>query len=393
MAAPNPTRQLNWKTDTAELESLTFINWETLEQYASKARRALEGADFACRLSFDYNMGGLHVVRRLIFDDGYEWLARLQLEPPTPESCQRLQNEVDAMAAVRYQSKISVPRVFAYDISDASGVGAAFMLMEFIPGDTAMDSFGGWDVHKGETPTQFKDKFYAALAHIQVEMAAVRFPKIGSIVGSGGQFEVGPIPGIGGPFDTAAQYFEAWAKVAKFPYKEETIRPRTPADLVDEVLAAIRSFPSGIRDLARWFPFQDGPFPLIHTDLYSSNIIIDENYNVLSVIDWENAFVGPWELVEFNKELSIVPPVMDGPLYRDTESDIAMRLARAEFVKTVREAEERRRSDKKLSDVLADEEVQALSHAFWLYGDGRIGFYDRVLRLLDYRRVPEAQPE
>ncbi|KAL2264413.1 hypothetical protein VTK26DRAFT_3300 [Humicola hyalothermophila] len=297
------------------------------------------------------------------------------------------------MAAVRSRSNIPVPRVFAYDVSEASGVGAAFMLMEFIPGDTAMDSFGGWYVHKGETPALFRDKFYAALADIQVEMALVRFPKIGTIVCSGGRFEVGPIPGIGGPFDTAAQYFEAWAKTAKFPYKEATIRPRTPAHLADEVLAAIRSFPSGIRDLARRFPFQDGPFPLIHTDLYSSNIIIDENYDVLSVIDWESAFVGPWELVEFNKELSVVPSVMDGPLYQETESRVAMRLARAEFVMLVRGVEERRRLDAQLSAVLADEEMQAFSHAFWLYGDGRIGFYDRVLGLLDHRRVPRAQPE
>lgn len=224
-------------------------------------------------------------------------------------------------------------------------------------------------------------------------MAGVRFPKIGTIVCSGGRFEVGPIPGVGGPFDTAAQYFEAWAKTAKFPCKEATVRFRTPAYLAEEVVAAIRSFPSGIRDLARWFPFQDGPFPLIHTDLYSSNIIIDEDYNVLSVIDWESAFVGPWELVEFNKELSVVPSVMDGPHYHETESRVAMCLAHAEFLKLVRAVEGRRRLDEKLSAMLADEEVQAFSHAFWLYGEGRIGFYDRVLRLLDHWRVPRAQPE
>ncbi|KAK3304783.1 uncharacterized protein B0T15DRAFT_558784 [Chaetomium strumarium] len=170
MTTPNPTRQLNWKTDTVELEkSLAFIDWEALEQYAGKARRELEGADCSCRLSLEYNVGGLHVVRRVVFNDGYQWLARLQFEPPTPEPCQRLRNEVGTMAAVRSRSNIPVPRVFAYDVSEASGVGAALMLMEFIPGDTAMDSFVGWD------------KFYAALADIQVEMAVVPFPKIGTI--------------------------------------------------------------------------------------------------------------------------------------------------------------------------------------------------------------------
>jgi hypothetical protein len=109
-----------------------------------------------------------------------------------------------------------VPRVFAHDdaagggAESGVGVAAAFMLMEFVPGDTGMDSFGGWDVHQGETPARFRGKFHAALAGIQAEMAGVRFDRIGVVVavgeggeGGGGGFEVGPIPGLGGPFETA----------------------------------------------------------------------------------------------------------------------------------------------------------------------------------------------
>jgi hypothetical protein len=283
------------------------------------------------------------------------------------------------MAAVRSKSSIRVPQVFAHDTTGESGVGAALMLMEFVPGDTARDSFGGWAAHKGETPAQFKDKFHAALADIQVEMASIRFSKIGAIVLRDGEFEVGPIPGLGGPFDTAAVYFEAWANTAKFPSKESRIRVRTPADLVDEILAAIPSFPSGVRELAGRFPFRDGPFPLIHTDLYNSNVIIDTEYNVLSVIDWGNASVGPWELVEFTKQLSIIPPAMDGPLFQETEHDKVMNVARAEYVKLVQMAEKKRHLDTKLSSVLCDEHLQGFAHAFWLFGEGRIGFYDAVL--------------
>ena len=65
-----------------------------------------------------------------------------------------------------------------------------------------------------------------------------------------------------------------------------------------------------------------------------------------------------------------------------------MRLARAKFARLVRRQEEARRLDARLSAVLADEEVQAFAHAFWLYGEGRIGFYDRVLELLDKRHKP-----
>jgi hypothetical protein len=227
------------------------------------------------------------------------------------------------------------------------------------------------------------------IAGVQVEMAGVRFARIGSVVRREDVgFDVGAIPGVGGPFDTAREFFEAWADsgLAKYPYKEGMIRERTPANLVEEVLKAIRGFPKGLGDLARWFPFWKRPFPLIHTDLYCSNVIIDGAGKILSVIDWEGAIVGPWELVEFNKELLVVPSVMDGPVYNETEAMAAMLLARKEYVEVVHGEEKKRGFDNRLSEVLADEEVQAFASAFWLYGDGRIGFYDRVLAQLDHRQ-------
>ncbi len=58
----------------------------------------------------------------------------------------------------------------------------------------------------------------------------------------------GPLPGIGGPFDSAAEFFEAWANQAKFPYHEGMIRERTPADVVDEILRSIQNFPLRLKD-------------------------------------------------------------------------------------------------------------------------------------------------
>jgi hypothetical protein len=37
-----------------------------------------------------------------------------------------------------------------------------------------------------------------------------------------------------------------------------------------------------------------------------------------------------------------------------------------------------------LSAILSDERVQAFAHAFSLYGEGRIGFYDGVLKLMEH---------
>jgi len=73
---------------------------------------------------------------------------------------------------------------------------------------------------------------------------------------------------------------------------------------------------------------------------------------------------------------------MDGPLAGESQAKTAMRL---EYVKLVRDAEEKRQFDAKLSTVLADEEVAAFAHAVWLYVGGRIGFYNGVLEPLGHR--------
>jgi hypothetical protein len=210
-------------------------------------------------------------------------------------------------------------------------------------------------------------------------MASVRFPRIGSVIRlSDGTYSVGPMSGIGGPFDSAAVFFRAWAKGMKFPYNEHTIRERTPAEHVDEILKSIKDFPLKLLNVAQHYTFQEGPFPIIHTDLYKSNILVNSDYRVQSVIDWENAIVGPWEMVEFIKDLSIVPPVMDGPLYREDESDREKFADRMRYIEVVEKTEMARHLDSKLSTVFGDRNTQNLASAIWLYLDGRIGFYSGV---------------
>jgi len=205
---------------------------------------------------------------------------------------------------------------------------------------------------------------------------------MGSVVRlSDGTYSVGPILGIGGPFDSAADFLMAWAKAMKFPYSDEFIRKRTRTQFVDvdEILRCIKEFPEKLSDFARHHCFQEGPFPIMHTDLYTSNILVDPDCQVRSVIDWEDAIVAPWELVEFIKDLSTVPPVMDGPLYRKDESDREKDAERTRYIKVVKEMEEVRHLDSKLSMTLSDKNTQNLASAIWLYRDGRIGFYSSEL--------------
>ncbi|EFY84768.1 hypothetical protein J3459_016577 [Metarhizium acridum] len=382
----NAAPVLNWANTDVDEVPLGAVDWEALLQYAKVTRQKLEKRDipFTCQLSVEYNKGGRNLVRRLHFQDGACWLVRIQLHNPTPESIQRLEQEVHTMSVVRERSEIPVPEVYAYEANYDNVFGAPFMLMEFLPGDTIMDSFGGYEVHKGKIPENFTPDFHATLADIQVQMSAIRFPQIGGIVkASNGTYCVGPLPGVGGPFDSPAQFLEAWADHLKFPYSEKTIRERTPPQLVDEILESIRSFPSRLKELAKEYSFRTGPFPLFHTDLYRSNIVLASQYYV---IDWEDSCILPWEMVEFAKDLGRLPPALDGPLYQEDETDRKRLAERENYIKLVKTAEASRGLDDHLSATLGNSAVQNLAHAMWLYQiDGRIGFYNDVINFVQAR--------
>jgi len=163
-------KSLNWKNDIDTESSLPPINWKALEKYAIRVKqeRTNHDSEVSCRLSSEYNIGGLHVVRRLDFHDGTTWLARLQLRKATAESLERLKQEVCTIEVIRERSTVPVPEIFAYEPTDSNTVGVAFMIMEFILADTAMDAFGGWPVHQGKIPPQFKEQFHVAMAGVQV---------------------------------------------------------------------------------------------------------------------------------------------------------------------------------------------------------------------------------
>jgi hypothetical protein len=64
-----------------------------------------------------------------------------------------------------------------------------------------------------------------------------------------GKYQQGPIPRLGGPFDTATEFFKAWAAAnPKYPYQEETLR-QASGQYADEVIPSVASFPKFINDI------------------------------------------------------------------------------------------------------------------------------------------------
>lgn len=201
-----------------------------------------------------------------------------------------------------------------------------------------------------------------------------------------GSYEICPIPGLGGPFETAQDYFVAWANNVKFRTGETAIRSQVPPDMADELIQSIQQFPVQFKEAVKKLPLENGPFPLRHPDFQHSNIIIDEAYNILSVVDWEGASTVPWEAVEFPMFLYTVPPPIDLPTKYDQDGyplipEIQERwMERQNYTEIVNEAEQRKGLDYKLSTTLACHDTQNLATSLALYEEvGKVGYYCKLL--------------
>jgi Phosphotransferase enzyme family len=227
-------------------------------------------------------------------------------------------------------------------------------------------------------------------------MTSVRLPKIGTIVrNNDGSYDIGPFPDIGGPFETATAFYEAWAAHAKFPKSRDGIQKSMKNGPVNEVISSIAEFPMKLKTVAgRISSCDSGLFPLWHRDLFHSNIIINQRYRVLGVIDWEGACTVPWELVEYPLFLETVPFPMDASWnYNDSgepldENTRRRWRERKEYVEKVAKFEVSEQMDDKLSTTLNNSDFQNLAYAMRVYLDpGKLGFYHKVLEPFDRENV------
>lgn len=138
---------------------LDRINWEALCQYASKLH---DNED--CTISPQFTMGGRHMVRRVHFQDGTRWVARVRITTPMNEGegSRLLQREVDCIQLVKERTSVPVPTVFGYVASAENDIGAPFMLMECLPGNVGVDLSGV------EIPARYKASFHEEMARLQV---------------------------------------------------------------------------------------------------------------------------------------------------------------------------------------------------------------------------------
>lgn len=230
----------------------------------------------------------------------------------------------------------------------------------------------------------------------KTEISSITFPKIGAIVKlRDGTYDVGPLPGLGGPFISATEYFEAWAKSARYVDSMDRVK-QIWGEGYEEIIAQIAALPLRVGELASKIAARDrGPFPLFHVDFGHNNIVVDDDYSVLGVIDWEHACSVPWERIYFPWTLSVVPAPMVPDNYDEhgVPKDSSTRTIigeQLEYISTVKEMERDKGLSPLLSSSLADQATQDWAYAMKLYTeDGVCGQYTNVLDVYQEKWVRE----
>jgi hypothetical protein len=160
-----------------------------------------------------------------------------------------------------------------------------------------------------EVSTQ--EHVFAQWTSFQTELAAFTFPQIGSI----SQFstDTGPIIGAiatssidglsaAGPFHSGWDYFVAVAEglVAHALQRKRSDTGSSPFATLGPLV-----FRNIVRD-TEIFKSRQGPFHFNHMDMGIQNILIDDDFNFVAVIDWELAQSAPWEVNHYPMPIPLI---------------------------------------------------------------------------------------
>ena len=219
-----------------------------------------------------------------------------------------------------------------------------------------------------------QDHINSQWTSIQTELATWTYPKIGSIchVSETGHPTIGklssaPYEGLAntGPFADTLSYFVALgeAKLRRISASESDNQAElfrnagASADDDDDtfIKLGILVFVDIVRntDLFKGTG-PHGPFHFNYMDLGTQNILVDNDFNFLAVIDWEFAQTAPWEinhypmpfpLVDSDEEIRSILSDIDHPAY---ENMFRQTEARQLYQKRFQDAERKVQIDGKL---------------------------------------------
>lgn len=252
-------------------------------------------------------MGGMNYHIEILFDDGVRWLARIRrfnaTSPPADLRDYIMRCEV---ATLQFLSKTRVPapKVFDYGLQGQTPIGAGYILMEKLPGKSLRWSLA--------SPEQ-RRKVMTQLADIYIELESHPFNTMGSL-DQPGTDHVGPFARESltdyvnsqmlplGPYNNPQDYLRASIELnLGLIMKGESYAGRE----IDAFLVH-RFLLDSVPEVLLHHSFDDGQFYLRHADDKGDHILIDSDYNVTGIIDWEWAHTEP-KSAAFKSPIMLLP--------------------------------------------------------------------------------------
>ena len=292
--------------------TLLSISETSLIALASNFREKLSGrppssADrVVSRLSGSYNL--VHIVE---FHDGLRYVIRV---PATgwggqfTETARRsFISQALTMRLLSKETTIPIPEVYAFDAASTNEIGAPYILMSFIPGDTVSSK---WFDETGPTPLEERRlRTLDSVASAMSQLRKFQFDKIGALQflpgtsdSLGDTITVGPCyqweepdfedeKGIQdiriiefGPFETSKSYLQHYLNNTR-PVLKKARPGRGSCAFLDMMIPYLP--PSGKRSSTK------ETFVISLPDFDSQNIMIDEQGNLTGIIDWDHVQTVP----------------------------------------------------------------------------------------------------
>ncbi|KAI0882820.1 kinase-like domain-containing protein [Annulohypoxylon maeteangense] len=250
-------------------------------------------------------MGGMNYHIELRFDDGVKWIARIRrfnaTSPPAELRDHIIQREVATLKFLE-QTSAPTPKVFDFTLDHADNpVGVGYILMEKLPGKPLLEV--------SRTKEQMK-RVMEQLADVFIELHKYPFNRLGSL-DNPGDSHVGALARESltdfiqsemrtmGPFSSMEEYHKSSLQLLLDQILRQEMYSNRAVDayLIHRfLLDLVPSVLSSAQD--------DGKFYLKHADDKGDHILVDENFNITGIIDWEWAHTAPLSHA-FNSPLAI----------------------------------------------------------------------------------------
>jgi hypothetical protein len=230
-------------------------------------------------------VGGCNYHASIVFEDGKTWLARFRLpnhnEPPLKE---RNFDRRSEFATYCFLAKATVPVSEVYECADdddpSNPVGAGYILLEKLAGKP-MEWYKASETHKVNFSRQLADIYSKLGSHSLSMLGRLQLSSAGIPEAGAAFFDYDSNRTIirFGPYSTSNEYYTALIKQKIQLIKTGEVADLAPLDQYLVLMSLLDSLP----------PNDFGPFFLRHVDSRDANFLVDNDYNITGIIDWELA--------------------------------------------------------------------------------------------------------